>query len=506
MREQMLAGKYSLVSIWKGLGGYPSGSLHHPSERYPEYPFGEVTGTGNTVYSGVREALRQLGLDEENYGTKDWNPLGDLVRPGDNVLIKPNLIRESHAKRTDEWEQVITHPSVIRAILDYVYIALRGDGRVTIADGPQTDSDFGKICHRMSLESVIDFFHERGLEISVVDLRREHWLQKGGVTCERRALPGDPRGYVDVDLGQASEFHDYGLNGRFYGADYDVSETARYHNDGRHAYVLCRTAMEADVIINLPKMKTHKKTGVTLSLKNMVGVNGLRNCLPHHTIGTAADGGDEFPDGGRNNRLQSLAIAGFKRHLTSVGGSGGAVSRLAVRLGRLVFGDTARVVRSGNWHGNDTLWRTVLDLNKILFHFGGSGERRSSPPRYLAVVDGVIAGDGDGPSSPDKKSAGLIVAGLNPVALDTVCATLMGFDFEKIPLLVNAWRIEQDPLVDFGPEELTCRSNVPQWCGNLQNLRNAEHLGFHPHFGWAGHIEMDERNSVESCSQPARPG
>ena len=50
----------------------------------------------------------------------------------------------------------------------------------------------------------------------------------------------------------------------------------------------------ADVVINLPKLKTHKKTGVTISLKNMVGINGYRNCLPHHTIGTPDASGDEF--------------------------------------------------------------------------------------------------------------------------------------------------------------------------------------------------------------------
>ena len=59
------------------------------------------------------------------------------------------------------------------------------------------------------------------------------------------------------------------------------------------------------------------------------------------------------------------------------------------KLGRLYFGDTQTVVRSGNWHGNDTCWRMVLDLNKCLFLFDGAGARRKEPLRYLAVVDGI---------------------------------------------------------------------------------------------------------------------
>jgi hypothetical protein len=66
------------------------------------------------------------------------------------------------------------------------------------------------------------------------------------------------------------------------------------------------------------------------------------------------------------------------------------MSRLFVpvkKLGRFVFGDTQKVVRSGNWHGKDTCWRMVLDLNKCLFFFDGSGQTQKKPLRYLAVVD-----------------------------------------------------------------------------------------------------------------------
>jgi len=142
----------------------------------------------------------------------------------DNVLLKPNLIRESHSLRYDEWEQVITHPSIIRAVLDYVFIALKGKGKVTIANGPQTDSDFDEIVRRTGLDEIVDYFRDKGLETSLLDLRRNRWLQRDGVTYRRESLPGDPSGYTKINLEDGSEFADYPLNSRFYGADYDIKE------------------------------------------------------------------------------------------------------------------------------------------------------------------------------------------------------------------------------------------------------------------------------------------
>src|SRR5438093_548816 len=36
-------------------------------------------------------------------------------------------------------------------------------------------------------------------------------------------------------------------------------------------------------------------------------------------------------------------------------------------------------VYDGNWSGNDTLWRTILDLNRILLHADKNGELRTVP-------------------------------------------------------------------------------------------------------------------------------
>ena len=113
--------------------------------------------------------------------------------------------------------------------------------------------------------------------------------------------------------------------------------------------------------------------------------------------------------------------------------------------GEWFFGSTKNHIRNGNWYGNDTLWRTVLDLNKILFY--GSLDGRIADPgqsrkRYLSLVDGIIAGDGNGPESPDPLPARLIIGGGRPVSVDCVAARLMGFDYRKIPALDRAFKIE----------------------------------------------------------------
>lgn len=485
------------VAIHRGEARYCTVPPFHPTVRYPEYRFVDIESVEpNYAYEGVRELFRMLRYDEGGFSTPNWNPLRNIVKPGDTVVLKPNWIRESHQHRLDEWEQIITHPSLIRAVADYVFLALQGRGRVIAADGPQTDSDFEMIQMRCGLRSLAQFYAERDCNFEIMDLRRDRWLVEGEVTKQRIKLPGDPAGYCEVDLAQASEFASYQLNGNFYGADYDVADTKRFHTNGHHTYRLCATPMGADVLINLPKMKTHKKTGVTLSLKNLVGINGYRNCLPHHTIGTPSSGGDEFPTSTVRATIQSEAIQLFKKAITASGGIGGRSARFVKTMGRLTFGSTPTVVRSGNWFGNDTAWRMVLDLNKVLFNFDTNGSSRQRPRRYLSIVDGIVAGEGDGPVAASRVSAGLLVAGANPLAVDTVAATLMGFDHLQIPMLNRGWQIDQLKLAGFSPEQIVCSSNFKAWSGSFDSLCQTDKLAFRPHFGWAGHIERDLNGAV----------
>ncbi len=109
---------------------------------------------------------------------------------------------------------------------------------------------------------------------------------------------------------------------------------------------LPRIVLDADVLIDVPKMKTHDQTEVTLALKNMKGIlydKGKRSL--HHTYG---------------------------------------------------------------------IFEGVADLCTVV-------------KPALSVVDGIIAMEGLGPMAGDIVEMGLIIAGKDPVAVDTVTAKIMGF-------------------------------------------------------------------------------
>src|SRR5262249_52952302 len=153
-----------------------------------------------------------------------------------------------------------------------------------------------------------------------------------------------------VNLAHDSVFSENdGLNKRYYGAFYDVSETNEHHSNGVHEYMISRTALESDVFINLPKLKTHKKVGVTLNLKNLVGINGNKNWLPHYALGSPAENGDQFPSATTRGKLENSVVLSAKRLLLTKTPLVSLVARKLKGLGYAVFGGTEEVIRSGNW-------------------------------------------------------------------------------------------------------------------------------------------------------------
>jgi len=418
-----------------------------------------------------------------------------FIAPGERVVLKPNWVKEHDERKPGpgHWEHVVTHPSVIEAVVRWAARQLEGRGSITICDAPQTDSSFARLRGYCQLEALVERCRADfpGVTLALLDLRPEEWHAVDGVTVSQTSLSGDPLGSTRVSLDAASEFTGFQGEGRLYGASYDMAETNQHHQGTRHEYLLCRTPMEADVFINLPKLKTHKKVGLTCALKNLVGINANKNWLPHHTEGTPRDGGDQFPAATAKARLEHAWMGAAKRWLKNRPG----LSRLFVpvkKAGRLIFGDTQKVVRSGNWHGNDTCWRMVLDLNKCLFFFNGAGQRRAQPLRYLAVVDAIIAGEGNGPMAPDAKPCGMILAGTHPWAVDCVAATLMGFAWRKLRLLQGATAMKAMNFTPMKAGEIQVISGRPAWNGGLADLRDG--FQFRPHFGWVGAVEGNARD------------
>ncbi len=254
-------------------------------------------------------------------------------------------------------------------------------------------------------------------------------------------------------------------------------------------------------MINCPKIKTHKKGGVTLSMKNLVGINGDKNWLPHYRAGFERNGGDEFPRPDLYSRFRRLA-ADWARQMLKRGAGAGVFKR--IRAAENAVGLGVRL-RNGNWYGNDTIWRTTLDLNKILYHGDRRGDLAGPPARrVLNVYDGVVAGDGDGPMSPRSRPLGLLAAGEDGGAVDVVLAWIMGFDWRRIPVLAH------------GVEDLAGGVRVTGFRGDHDSLpvlwidesgerelRFSEidaNLHFEAHPGWKGRIEREPGGGAACAS------
>jgi uncharacterized protein (DUF362 family) len=414
------------------------------------------------------------------------------IRSGDWVVIKPNLVKECKENNDKEWRSVVTDPSLILKVCEYVCRKLNGRGRVTICDAPQTDSSFSRIAQVMGLYDVARECKKKyNAHVDVVDLRNEEWKSVDGIISERRRLMGDPEGVVRFNLGRDSLFYGHPGEGRYYGADYDTKIVNNHHKGLLQEYLLCGTPLKADVFINMPKMKTHKKTGVTLSLKNIVGINADKNWLPHHTEGAPTNGGDECPDSNIIRKIERLSVKIARRTALSVPVIGSIIARQLRMLGSTTFGMGDKVIRSGNWYGNDTTWRMVLDLNRCFFYGQSDGKiRRHRFKRYYSILDGIIGMEGSGPMQGDPVPSGVVLIGTDPVAVDAVATTMMGFDWRKIPMIREAFDLGSFPITRLKPEDLVIISDVEDWNCTLLQLEKKKKFSFRPHFGWTGHIEL----------------
>jgi uncharacterized protein (DUF362 family) len=436
-----------------------------------------------------------MQLDVEHFNTPEWNPLGGLIHPGDMVVLKPNLVLDHHECGGDI-QSVITHGSLVRAVLDYVCIALRRRGKIIIGDAPLQITNFGRVAWLSGLDGVVNFFKAQEVDIELIDFRQSQSSRASDDIIDRRwSLGGDPRGSTVVDLADKSWLMPLASGYERYRVTcYDPAEMRKHHNLTTNEYLIANSVLQADVIINLPKMKTHRKVGVTSALKNLVGINAYKDWLPHHRRGSVSEGGDEY------YHADALKAA-WSQLIDYENAAQGWASRRAYSYTRRLIGRLVRRFQrdpfsEGSWYGNDTAWRMVLDLNHILLYASKDGAMQDSLQRKVFnMVDGIIAGEAEGPLEPTPRPMGVLVAGCNSVAVDAVVARLMGFDYRKIPLIREGFNAERGPLVLFSPDDIEVVSNVERW-SHLDLMDGRESLRFEPPAGWKGHIELDAEIST----------
>lgn len=448
----------------------------------PEVPAGKV-------YTVAHQLIRQLfltwKLDENRIGSGDWNPLGAFIRPGSRVVLKPNWVRH--------WNQsgkgldcLLTHTSVIEAVLEYV--ALASPGRVIIGDAPLQSCDFKNLLTECGVDNVLQRFQNRGFELQLYDFRRTV-LHGDTLGASRTESVSSLQNFVLFDLKDQSLLEPITeKNGRFRVTVYNPDLLLRTHAPGKHQYLIARECIDTDVVINLPKLKCHKKAGITGALKNVVGVNGNKEYLPHHRKGASTDGGDCYENSSwLKSQAESLLDAANRRASGPLQRVLARSAETAVRMA-VICGNDENL--EGSWCGNNTVWRTTLDLQRILRYGRPDGTLADLPQRrVISITDAIVAGEGEGPLAPTPVPAGFVTGAVNAAAADWAHARLMGFDPQRIPLVREAFGDFSYRVAEFGPADIRVLFAARE--GTADSLYPLSGRPFRPPIGWLNHCELE---------------
>ena len=368
----------------------------------------------------------------------------DLIK-GKKILIKPNWVNHS-AVSQDEF-CLRTNDNFILAALNVILDMAPTE--VIIGDAPIQGCSWDKMIQGSFIQQINNLSNKYGISIKINDFRRRKYdFVKNSVDSGIRPL----NEYLIFDLGKDSFLEPITFKGknRFRVTNYDPDRMSSAHSPGLHKYCITREFFETDVVISLPKIKTHQKAGLTGALKNIVGINGDKDFLPHHRVGGTKTGGDCYPGGSYLRYWSELSLDEANKRQGEKGFW--FWQKLASLLWHLSFPSPSHNLAAG-WYGNDTTWRMVMDLNIIANYGKADGKLSESPVRQIySLCDGIIAGQGDGPLEPEPLPLGIISFSNNSFVNDQSMALLLGLPLEKIPLLNNSFNKNRDCRITLGGE------------------------------------------------------
>ena len=438
----------------------------------------------------VVRGLERLAVELE-WSDPVSGPFGRLIPSGARVLIKPNFVLH-YNQGSGGMGPMITHSSVIKAA---VKAALQTDAaEVLVGDAPIQSCHFTKL---LEAAGINEWTHElmnsdprfKGFK----DFRRTTCEYVNGVrVAEENILPEEA--FELFDLGNESLLEPItDASEAFRVTCYDPRVMARTHAPGIHRYLVAKDVIEADVVINLPKLKTHKKAGVTCALKNLIGINGNKEYLPHHRLGGSDLGGDCYP--GQNKVKRVLEFVTDQQNLTTSQVAGRVWSGVATQLNRAlnVMGDSLGI--EGSWSGNDTIWRTGLDLNRIILYGRLGGTMAEVPQRrVIHLVDAIIAGQGDGPLAPDPVTLGVLFAGSNAAAVDWLGAQLLGYDPQRISIVRGAFEQFKWPIATFKSQDVLLSGD---WgTGEVSNVLAGKKVEIVHPVGWRDAARNNDKHTA----------
>jgi len=356
--------------------------------------------------------------------------LKDVFLKDKKILIKPNWVRHS----------LQPHDEICLRTNDHFLLALisilleHSPNTIILGDAPLQGCKWEKMHNESFLAEIEQLSVKYNIPIIIKDFRRITLDPVNNIlTIERHTLSE----YLIFDVGKDSYLEPISLGkSKFRVTCYDPNILAESHEKSKHRYCITKELFDADVVISVPKFKTHQKTGITGALKNLVGVNGDKAYLPHHRIGSVENGGDCYPG---KNILRSLSEKTLDFANRKIGKPQYRIWQ-SISSYLWAFSKPKAVHQlAAGWYGNDTCWRMVMDLNKIAIYGKKNGKLSSDPQRVLySICDGIIGGQGDGPLNPSPLPLGIVTFSNNSAITDICAAILMRFDINKISLLKNA--------------------------------------------------------------------
>ena len=447
-----------------------------------------MSGSTTRCFTRAAARLKPLILDHLRAWTAGW-------RPG-RIVLKPNWVLHE----TDPVfpiRALVTDPRVIEAAVEACLELFPAAESILVADCPLQSADWPRLCSQSGLGPVMDRLRSLGGgRVAFRDLRRDVFRQTQGTFLERGGSDhGDPRGYREVELGPRSHLEPLSSQSdRFAVNDYSAEITRSNHRPGCHRYLVSQSVLDADLLINLPKWKTHSKAGLTGALKNLVGINGDKAYLPHFRRGAPRWGGDEYADEGRwlywaQTTLRAVVQKRSRLAYRLLKPGWEVLKRLRgiqTRLDQPAHPPARFYAAGGAWYGNQTLWRMIYDLNLVMQCADAAGCLQERPARRCyCIVDGLISGEGNGPLQPLPRETDWLVMGDDPFAIDTALCWFMGFDPDRVPVLARRGEYA-GPIwgaFDFKELEVELDGQPTRVASSPVNLR------FVPPPGWRDHLE-----------------
>jgi uncharacterized protein (DUF362 family) len=413
-----------------------------------------------------------------------------------NIVIKPNwVLHETDA--AFPIRALVTDARLIEATVEACLDLFPKVESILVGDCPLQYANWPLMCRQSGLDSIIPRLNKiSGGKVVFRDLRKDVFHQdKDNFLSASADEHGDPKGYREVELGTRSHLEPISDQAeRFAVNDYSSAVTSSNHRSGSHRYLVSQSVLEADLFINLPKWKSHQKSGITCALKNLVGINGDKAYLPHFRKGAPKWGGDEYRDENRwlyfaQTRLRERFQKRNQILYKFLKPGWELIKRLRgieTRLDNPEASPKSFYIAGGAWHGNETIWRMIYDLNLIIQCVDARGQLQSAPQRnYFCIVDGLVSGEGNGPLQPLPKETDWLVCGSDPFEIDSALSWFMGFDPPKLPLIARRSQFGGPGWGDFDLAELTVQLDGQA----VKPMNSSINFHFAPPPGWRDYIE-----------------